>query len=181
MSESYNVTDQSATYFCTFQVVCWIDIFTRKIYKDIIVDSLNYCVRYKSLSIHAWCLMSNHLHLILSSEYGSLSDCIRDFKRFTSVRIIKTIFETPESRGWMLSMFATAAKQHSRNTKYQLWTHENHAVLLNPFKSGMVNSKMNYVHNNPVEAGIVNEPKHYLYSSARDYEGIKGLVEVSLL
>jgi hypothetical protein len=34
---------------------------------------------------------------------------------------------------------------------------------------------------NPVRASIVSEPWHYVYSSAGDYKGAKGLVDVILL
>ena len=63
--------------------------FTRKVYVDIVIDSLKYCQANKGLKIHAWCIMSNHLHLIVSTdENNKLSDVIRDFKKFTSVSIL---------------------------------------------------------------------------------------------
>ncbi len=37
------------------------------------------------------------------------------------------------------------------------------------------------VHNNPVVAGIVSEADHYLHSSARDYLGTKGVLDVEIL
>lgn len=39
----------------------------------------------------------------------------------------------------------------------------------------------NHVHLNPVRAGIVAEPEHYLYSSAINYAGGIGLLEVELM
>ena len=41
--------------------------------------------------------------------------------------------------------------------------------------------KMNYIHNNPVEAGWVEKPKEYLYSSAKNYAGEVGLIDVELI
>jgi hypothetical protein len=40
----------------------------------------------------------------------------------------------------------------------------------------MIDQKLNYIHNNPVEAGFVEKAEDYLYSSARDYAGMKGLL-----
>lgn len=40
--------------FLTFTVVFWIDVFTRKEYKHIIVNSLNYCIKEKGLTVNAW-------------------------------------------------------------------------------------------------------------------------------
>ena len=41
--------------------------------------------------------------------------------------------------------------------------------------------KLNYIHNNPVEEGIVFKPEDYVYSSAKDYCGEKGLLELLLI
>ena len=43
MGEGYQIRDQNRVYFLTFQVVGWADVFSRKVYRDIIIDSLNYC------------------------------------------------------------------------------------------------------------------------------------------
>jgi putative transposase len=63
--DRYLLSDQQAIYFATFTIVGWIDVFTRKEYKIEIVNSLNYCIENKGLKVYAWCLMSNHIHLII--------------------------------------------------------------------------------------------------------------------
>jgi REP element-mobilizing transposase RayT len=85
MAEGYKIRDQEACYFITFAIVEWVDVFTRCEYSDIVLESLRYCQKEKGLLIHAWCIMSNHLHLIVSvKEGGNLSDVLRDFKKFTN-------------------------------------------------------------------------------------------------
>ncbi|WP_229217133.1 transposase [Dyadobacter luteus] len=70
--------------------VDWVDVFSRKEYRFIIVEALRYCQNNKGLIIHGWCLMSNHLHMLTAAKEGfQLSDIIRDFKKFTSKRIRK--------------------------------------------------------------------------------------------
>jgi len=126
--------------------------------------------------------MSNHVHCILSSRNNNLSGVVRDFKRHTSKQLLKSILEEPESRReWMLYQFRRAAQQHLRNENYQIWTHENHAVEIDPHISDMFESKLNYIHTNPVKEGIVENCFEYLYSSAVDYTGKKGLVKLDLL
>ena len=49
-----------------------------------IIDSLKHCQENKGLVIYAWCIMSNHLHLIISSKESNVSDVLGDFKKFTS-------------------------------------------------------------------------------------------------
>src|SRR5450432_4806246 len=98
--DKYFINDQQGCYFVTFTVIHWIDIFTRKVYRDIIVDSLNYCIAKKGLLVYGWVIMSNHLHLIISirNECGNLSDIIRDFKKYTSKEISSTMQTIAESR-----------------------------------------------------------------------------------
>jgi putative transposase len=45
----------------------------------------------------------------------------------------------------------------------------------------ILRQKFKYIHNNPVRAGIVLEQEHYLYSSAGNYAGLPGLMNISLL
>ena len=50
MSTGYQINDKAGSYFLTFQVVDWVDIFTRKVYRDIILDSFAYCRKHKALN-----------------------------------------------------------------------------------------------------------------------------------
>ena len=166
MSTGYQIKDQEALHYVTFQIVGWVDLFTRKVYRDIVIDNLRYCQQHKELEIHAFVVMSNHVHLMIRSNSGKLSDTIRDFKSYTSKQILKAIESEHESRReWMLNIFEFAAKQHKRNAFYQVWTHENHAEII--YSDKFLFQKMDYIHQNPVRAGIVEHPEEYLYSSAR--------------
>lgn len=181
MGDSYKITDPHATYFLTFQVVDWVDIFSRKAYRDIVVDSLNFCIEKKGLNVIAWVIMTNHVHAILYSPNKDLRDIIRDFKAHTAREILNSIKDKRESRQtWMEHVFAFNARKHMRNEDRQFWTHENHAVCLDPLKPELMTSRVNYIHQNPVRAGWVEEAPHYIYSSARDYGGGKGLVKIVL-
>ena len=125
MSIGYQIYNQHAVYFLTFTIVDWVDIFTRKVYKDIIIDSLNFCQKNKELKIFGYVIMSNHLHLIVQA-IGEipLSDIIRDFKKYTANNIIKSIETANESRReWILHRFKFNASLNKRNSHYQVWTH----------------------------------------------------------
>ena len=129
MSHAYTIVDNSALYYLTLQVVSWADIFTRKIYRDIIIDSLQYCQVNKGLEVYAYVIMSNHVHIILRASNDNLSAVLRDFKSYTSKQILQAIQEQRESRReWLLSIFRQAASKHKRNKSFQVWTHENRAI-----------------------------------------------------
>jgi REP element-mobilizing transposase RayT len=165
MSTGYQIYDQNGVYFLTFTIVDWVDIFSRKIYKDILINSLQYCIKHKGFMVYCYVIMSNHIHIIMRSNDCKLSDAIRDFKKYTSAKIIEAIQNGPESRrAWLLHRFKWAADHHSRNTTYQVWTHENHAIEI--FTNNFFISKANYIHLNPVRAGYVKKEEDYVYSSA---------------
>lgn len=168
-------------YFLTMTIVEWVDIFTRPVNKHLIVDSLNYCIANKGLKVYCWCLMSNHLHLIAEAENEeSLSDILRDFKKFTSKAIIDAIKIVPESRrDWMLNIFWHAGKNNKKIKNYKVWQDGNDAKEIH--MTEFLEEKMEYIHNNPVIAEIVFNPEEYLYSSAKDYAGEKGLVDIEMV
>lgn len=70
MSERYKIYDDQIPHFITFTVVGWIDVFSREQYKDILCKSLIFCMENKGLRLHAWVIMTNHVHLIVSTEEG---------------------------------------------------------------------------------------------------------------
>ena len=113
----YKIRDQQAVHFITFTTVQWVDVFTWNDYVNIIIDSLTYCQKEKGLFIHAYCIMPNHLHLIISTVTNNLSDIIRDFKKFTSAKIINALKEnTKESRrNWMVWIVKKAGENNERN------------------------------------------------------------------
>ncbi len=179
MSRNYKIRDQEKPYFVTFTVINWIDVFVRREYKDIIVESLNYCINNKGLEVYAWCLMTSHVHLIVGTKgENKLEGILRDVKRHTSKSVLKAIEENlQESRKeWLLWMFERAGKRNPNNTTYQFWQQSSHPIELST--NFIIDQKANYIHNNPCEAGIVTRPEDYLYSSAIDYSGGKGLVEI---
>lgn len=177
--DRYKIADQEQVYFLTLTVIDWVDVFTRKDYKLLLVDSLNYCAASKGLEIFAWVIMSNHIHLMVRAKEGfELSHIVRDFKKFTSKAITAKILEIGESRReWLLNKFAFEAKRTARAKNYKVWRDDNHAICLE--KSEWINQRLNYIHQNPVRQMIVNNPEDYVFSSAIDYADGKGLVTIT--
>lgn len=176
MPTGYKISDKEGLYHLTFQVVGWVDIFTRKIYRDIVIESLKYCQQHKGLQLFAYVIMSNHIHLLARSEVGDLSGFMRDFKSYTSKRFLEVVNSKVESRSdWMKIVFAYHAKLKSKQ-EYQIWTHENHAELI--YSQKFIEQKLNYIHENPVRSGIVTKAEDYLYSSARNYADMENVIEV---
>ena len=175
MSRNYKFYNPQGVYFVSFAVKEWIDIFTRNKYKDIIIENLSFCQKNKGLEIYAWCVMTNHVHLIISAKQGySLPDILRDFKKHTSKKIVTAIKDNPQEsrKEWLLEKFVT--KEGVR-----FWDTDNHPIEL--WSNSVISQKLNYLHNNPVEEGLVFRAEQYVYSSAIDYAGEKGLLDIIVI
>jgi len=181
MSVKYKFRHQNQLHFVTFSVVNWIDLFIRNEYKDIMLDSWRHCQLKKGLEIYGWCIMSSHIHMIVGTHGDKLEHIMRDMKKHTSLALKEAIKNHPQEsrREWMLWMMERAGKKNSQNLNFQLWQQDNHPIEL--FDHKILHQKLDYIHNNPVVADIVEKAEDYLYSSARSYRDLPGLIEIILV
>ncbi|SHF90846.1 REP element-mobilizing transposase RayT [Flavobacterium segetis] len=181
MSTKYKANTTEEAYFITITTVGWVDIFTRLNQKYILTNALRHCQEHKGLEIYAYVIMSSHLHLLCKAVNGFiLSDVIRDFKKFTSKKIIKTIIEEPESRReWLLDHFSKACEHLKREQQFKVWQDGYHAIHI--YSNSFIKEKITYIHDNPVKDKWVTLPEDYYFSSARNYAGLEHEIEVVLL
>jgi len=182
MATRYRFGENYYAHFITYSVVNWIDALSRPVYKDIVVDSLKHCIDKKGLKLHAWVIMNNHVHLIITAEDDNkLADIIRDHKKFTAQLLLQTIADNQQEsrKSWMMWLFSSAGKENPNNKNYQFWQQDNHPIILSTPE--MMVQRLNYLHQNPVRAGIVYKAEDFVYSSAIDYyTDNKGLLPIEL-
>jgi len=155
-------------YYCTNTIVEWYPIFTESSLFDVIIESLIHCMDEKGLRLHAYVIMLNHIHLICSSASKlSVSDIMRDFKRFTSIKISSSFKE--KNHQSVLDVFRRAAQQKGLNQNYKVWQDGFHPISIHT--GSFFRNKLEYIHHNPVRKGYVLEPQHWFYSSASNYMG----------
>ncbi|WP_432222960.1 REP-associated tyrosine transposase [Flavobacterium sp. TMP13] len=181
MSTKYKATAKEEAFFITLTTVGWVDVFTRLNQKNGIINALIHCQQNKGLEIYGYCIMSSHVHLLCRATHGFiLSDVVRDFKKFTSKKIIQTIIEEPESRReWLLDYFQKACIHLKRTQHYKVWQDGYHAEYM--YSNTFIKQKVEYIHMNPVKDKIVLVPEDYYFSSARNYAGLENDIEVILL
>jgi len=80
---------------------------------------------------------------------------------------------------WMLKAMHKSGRAKTNNKDFQFWMQHNHPIEMN--SNEIIDSRLKYIHQNPVTAGFVDEPKEWRYSSARDYEGEKGFIDILFL
>ena len=169
----FNLNGQKQISLVTCTVVQWIDVFTRPVYADIILDGVKHLQKYSGLQVYGWGIMTNRAQLICSSRKATdLEETIREFKKHTSGNIISAMEndENEPRKTWMLYLL----KQIGGITLWQT------APDTEEIRSrDMFLQKLNLIHFSPVKAGWVNNPADYRYSSARDFDGAKGMLELS--
>ena len=160
-------------YFITATIVNWLPLFSNPKIAQILLDSLKFLIHHNRLTVYAYVLMENHLHLLASAE--NLSREMANFKSFTARQSIDYYKEM--GMQFVLGQLAFHKLPHKSDRSYQCWQEGSHPQRIIDEK--MMEQKINYIHENPVRRGFVDEPEHWRYSSARDYAGIRGLVPVS--
>jgi putative transposase len=160
-------------FFVTLTVTNWIDVFTRRLYNDFIIENLAHCQQTKNLNIYAYVIMTNHIHMVANVADGELGNVLRDFKSFTSKKLVPLIANNLQEsrRDWMLKSFEFAGKYNPQNENHQFWQNGNHPVLL--YSPAVIQQKIDYIHDNPVRAGFVGSAHEFWYSSANPESPLK--------
>src|SRR6266487_6754574 len=179
MSRKYKFHDNDKLYFISFATVYWIDVFVREEYMEIVIESWKTCQEKKGLEIYGWCIMPSHVHLIIGSNKNKMEDIVRDMKKHTSSALKTSITNNVlESRKtWMIWMMERAGKKNSNNKDWQFWQQHNKPLEIKGQE--MFDKTLDYIHLNPVMAGFVTKPEDWKYSSARDFYGTKGLIQLN--
>ena len=150
----------------------WQPLFTRTETVDIVLDSWRFLQREAEFQLYGYVILENHLHLIAASN--DLSRDMQRFKSYSAKRIIDCLEQRNATN--ILELLALFKRVHKTESTYQVWEEGNHPQLIE--SEEVMRQKLDYIHQNPVKRGYVDLPEHWRYSSARDYAGQKGLIEV---
>lgn len=125
------------------------DIFEHDADRETFLDSLAEAVERAALEVHAYCLMSNHFHLLICSAEGRLPEGMQYLAgRFTRMINVRVTRDGPLFRGRYASVGIKS---------------DAHLV-----------QALRYIHLNPVAAGMTPTPEAWRWSSAAAYLGSVG-------
>jgi REP element-mobilizing transposase RayT len=152
-------------YYVTTVVHDRLPIFTRPSFIIPLLDSLNFYRHKQDFKLLGHVIMPDHVHLILW-PFGpaTVSEIMRDYKKFTSTRIIRQA-EVEQLKAWTAA-FERAGRETGRS-RNKVWQDSYWDV--NIYSEHYLRQKLNYLHRNPVRAGLVENPEDYYYSSYRSY------------
>ena len=167
----HKITNPELPHFITITVLHWIPVFTRPAMVNILFESMRYLFA-DGLRIHAYVILENHLHMVVHSS--ELNRDIARFKSFTAKRLIRYL--NAHNVKPVLEQLAFYKKAHKGDRAYQLWQEGVHPEWIQ--NEAMMRQKIEYIHQNPVKRGYVDDAAHWRYSSARNYAGLEGLLDV---
>jgi len=170
--DRYKIYENDKPHFITSTIVGWLPIFARPQAAEIVFDSLRYLQNNDNLKIYAYVLMENHIHIIACAS--DLNNTIARFKSWTARQIIDFLEDTKQIG--FLEQIKQYKLDHKADREYQIWQEGIHPEMI--FDIPDFQRKAEYIHLNPVRRGYVDDPVHWRYSSARNYAGHSGILEV---
>ncbi|MEH6798528.1 MAG: transposase [Halopseudomonas sabulinigri] len=168
----YFITEPEKPHFLTCTVVEWLPLFTRPALVEILFDCWRYQQANQNLKLYGYVVLENHLHYV--AQAPDLAKCVSSFKSYTARQMLNHL--TQRGAHSTLERLSFAKRAHKQDREYQFWQEGSHAELV--FSAEVMRQKLDYIHLNPVKRGYVDRPEHWRYSSARNYEGQPGLIEI---
>jgi len=168
----YTITEPDKPHFMTCTVLEWLPVFTRPATVQIVLDCWRYQREHEDLRLYGYVILENHLHFIAQAK--DLNKCVSSFKAYTARQIIDHLQAQHVER--LLRHLRFFKRAHKTDREYQFWQEGVHAELV--FSEAMMREKLDYIHANPVKRGYVNLAEHWRYSSAANYAGLAGLIDV---
>ncbi|AKF47293.1 REP-associated tyrosine transposase [Pseudomonas fragariae (ex Marin et al. 2024)] len=168
----YTITEPEKPHFLTCTVVEWLPLFTRPALVDILFNAWRYQQAHQGLQLFGYVVLENHLHFV--AQAPALDKCVSSFKSFTARQIIAALENANADS--TLERLRFVKRLHKSDRVYQVWQEGAHAELV--WNEKVMRQKLDYIHHNPVKRGYVDVGEHWRYSSARDYEGQRGLIDI---
>jgi putative transposase len=130
-------------------------------YEGNLIDSLRFLVKQNRISVYAFCLMNNHIHMVwqILGDHQR-ANVQRDFLKYTGQQILRRLEE-------IKSPLLSELQVNAKDRKFQAW--ERNALSIPLYSDRFFMQKLDYIHRNPVEAGLCKYPEDYYYSSAAFY------------
>ena len=148
-------------YFFTATNLNWEYVLHDHRTKNIVLNSLQFLTDNERVRIFAFCLMSNHIHLIWQT-LGShrRQDVQRDFLKYTGQQILRHLHETK-------SPLLRNLEVQAKDRQFQVWERNSLSISIESDK--FLFQKLDYIHQNPVSAGMCKYAEDYYHSSASFY------------
>ena len=133
------------------------EIFYKNQYKEKYIELIKIFLKKQNVKLIAYCVMNNHVHMILYSE---------DIKELTK---------------FMERLNTTYAIHYNKNENRVGYVYRDRFKSKELYNQDYLTKCIKYVHMNPVKAGIVKEERDYKYSTYNDYINKTGIITEEIL
>lgn len=150
--------------FITITCLNWLAVLQNNHHKQIITDALQNRITRQQVTVYAFVIMPNHLHIIWQLHDGMIrEDFQRDFLKFTARAILRFMRLNNDPMIELLKVKAS-------DRYYQVW--ERNSLSIDIYSEKVLLQKLNYLHNNPVQVKwkLAELPEDYTCSSVSFYE-----------
>jgi REP element-mobilizing transposase RayT len=111
-----------------------------------LMETIGYYKEISSYKLYGYCLMNNHIHLLIKETEESISNIV---KRISSSYVY-----------WYNKRYDRCGHLFQERFKSEVVETDAYFVTV-----------LRYIHQNPIKAGIIKEVEKYLWSSYREYIG----------
>ncbi|MDR8391405.1 transposase [Aliifodinibius sp. S!AR15-10] len=171
-NRDYKIYDESYPYFITTSIRFGLPLFSDPGAVQIVLENIRFLRKERGVNVFAYVIMANHTHAIMQGT--DLKNKISRFKSYSARKIGDLFRERGRSR-W-LKRLKKVKPEHKTDRHFQFWEESFHPKQIEG--DDMMDQKITYIHQNPVKRGYVDKPEHWRYSSARNYLGSEGLIEI---
>jgi len=170
----YVITEPNQPHFMTCTVMEWLPVFTGPETMQIIIDCWQYQREHEGLKLYGFVILENHLHFV--AQAPRLDKCVSSFKSFTARKLIDYLQSLHIEQ--LLKRLRFSKRAHKVDREYQFWQEGVHAEMV--FSEEIMREKLKYIHENPIKRGYVNRAEYWRYSSASNYEGLAGVMDIDI-
>lgn len=155
-------TSLNDIYFLTATIYKWLPLLEENNNKQVIVDYLRKLSDDRLITVYAFILMPNHIHIIWSQNKMNGKETPQgSLLKYTAHTFLKQL--KAESRSFLYEV--TAA-----NKKHEIWQRDSLSIAI--YTRKVAEQKLDYIHNNPIRGKwqLAKDDLDYYFSSARFYE-----------
>lgn len=174
------IHEPNATYFLTSTISGFTKIFQHPEPAQILLDNLKFYKEKFSIKIHAYVIMPNHFHLLLTmGKKGTVSQFMGQLKEYSAKEILKWCEKG--KRTDLLQIFRASAEKYKPKHQFQVWQERFDDLKIDDADTFL--RKMEYIHHNPLQEhwSLASSPEKYAHSSACFYVlGEKSGIDIGL-
>jgi putative transposase len=158
MPNYHRILEKGGTYFLTLVIYQRRKVFSTPEMRDLFRESVNHVMTFHPFSLEAYCILPDHIHLILRLPENDADYSMR-------VRLIKTRF----TKGYLQHIDKIEPRGESRNKRREanVWQRRfwEHFIQYDDD----LHRHIEYIHYNPVKHGVVGNVRDWPDSSFMDY------------